>query len=157
MKIYFIILFCCFSTVGFGQTSKEKELLKLQKLFSRAISKDNFRDTNMTYMFSFKVDFTKGHDKVAHVNKITASDSSASLIYKNYDFLMGERNNCSFIFPVAIFLEYPTKYNSGMVSSTDVAKKLVNFLNLSGSGMDNTPDYIYVPGLIMRTSTLVSQ
>jgi len=165
MKIYFIILFCCFSTVGFGQTSKEKELLKLQKLFSRAISKDNFRDTNMTYMFSFKVDFTKGHDKVAHVNKITASDSSASLIYNNYDFLkkidykllMGERNNCSFIFPVAIFLEYPTKYNSGMVSSTDVAKKLVNFLYLSGSGMDNTPDYIYVPGLIMRTSTLVSQ
>lgn len=153
------------SKIGFSQTPKEKELLKLQKLFSRAISKDNFRDTNMTYMFSFKVDVTKGADNVAHIKNITASDSSASLIYKNYDFLkkidykllMGERTICSFIFPVAIFLEYPTKTNSGMVSSTDVANKLVNFLYLSGSGMDNTSDYIYIRGLIMRTSTVVSQ
>jgi len=164
-KICFIILLCCMSKIGFSQTPKEKELLKLQKLFSRAISKDNFRDTNMTYMFSFKVDVTKGADNVAHIKNITASDSSASLIYKNYDFLkkidykllMGERTICSFIFPVAIFLEYPTKTNSGMVSSTDVANKLVNFLYLSGSGMDNTSDYIYIRGLIMRTSTVVSQ
>lgn len=164
-KICFIILLCCLSKIGFGQTPKEKELLKLQKLFSRTISRDNFRDTNMTYMFSFKVDVTKGHDNVAHVKKITASDSSAALIYKNYDFLkkidykvlMGERSICSFIFPVAIFLEYPTKNNSGMVRSTDVAKKLMNFLYLSGSGTDNTPDYIYVPALIMRTSTVISQ
>ena len=114
----------------------------------------------MAYMFSFKVP-----DNVAHVKNITASDSSASLIYKNYDFLkkidykllVGERSICSIIFPVAIFLDYPTKTNSGMVSSTDVANKLVNVLYLSGSGMDDTSDYIYVRGLIMQTSTDVSQ
>jgi len=162
--IWFIILFCCLSKIGYSQTPKEKQLLKLQKLFSRAISRENFRDTNMTYMFSFKVDVYKGRDNIAHIKTITASDSTATLIYPNNDFLktidykllMGERNICSFIFPVAIFLEYPTQNNAGMVSSTDVAKKLMRFLYLSGSGKDDTPNYIYVPALIMRTSTVVS-
>ena len=58
---------------------------------------------------------------------------------------------------IGIFLEYPTKNNSGMVSSTDVANKLENFLYLSGYGVDSIPEYIYVPSLIMRTSTVMGK
>jgi hypothetical protein len=65
--------------------------------------------------------------------------------------------NCSFILPVAIFLQYPGVNKQLMVSSDIVAKQMVNYMFLSGTGVDPTYDWIYIPTIILRTSTVISQ
>jgi hypothetical protein len=165
MKIICTFIFTFYVHFAFGQTVKDIELLSLKKLFRKEMSSKSFKDTNMTYLFAFKVDVRKDHNKIAIVNKISASDSSAYAIYPHTDFLrkinysifMGNKNNCSFILPVAIFLQYPGVNKELMVSSDIVAKQMVNYMFLSGTGVDPTYDWIYIPTIILRTSTVISQ
>lgn len=144
-----------------AQGEKELELRRLKGLFEEAMSKDDFKDTNMVYMFAYKVEVKKSKAGNVEIKDINSSDSSSKLIYKNTDFikkinfsiLMGEKKHCTFVFPVVIFLGHYEGNHPGMIKISDVIKKFLPYLYLNGTGIEPTYDYIYIPALILLTST----
>lgn len=163
-KILLCLIFSLLVLTLKAQSAKDLELRKLKKLFRTSISRADFKDTNTVYMFAYKVEVRKTKSGNVQVESINSSDSSSKLIYKNTDFIkevnfsvfMGDRKHCTFVFPVVIFLENYEGKHPGMIKVSEMVDKFLPYLYLTGSGVDPTYDYIYIPATIMLTSTVES-
>lgn len=138
----------------------EKE--KIHNLFSKAMSREAFRDTNMIYMFAYKVDVRKDKEGKVRIWQVDASDTVAKKIFKNLDFLkeinyslfMGKSDRSTFVFPIAIMLAYPGKKESEFINQTTLGEKLQNYWFERNFAEDPIETYLYFPALIVRTTTI---
>ena len=147
----------------YAQHSHADAVDSVRSVFSGAINRKAFTDTNRVIFFSLKVAVKLGNNRVK-ISSIEVSDSIAYKIFESFKFLsrinykvfMGKQKSATFVFPVAIFLSYPGKKETGLVSIKAVSGQLINYMFLK-DGKDQlspTYDYIYIPGLHIETSTL---
>lgn len=61
-----------------------------------------------------------------------------------------------FIFPMAIFLEYPVKKHTGLINMRILQGQLEKYWFRKNYSDEPTEDYIYIPPFILRTSTVES-
>lgn len=163
ISILFFLTFSGLKAQEVKKTDARKiERKKIYDLFYKSISRDSFKDTNMIYMFAYKVDVRKNKRGVVEVLSINVSDTVAKSIFKNLDFLkqinyglfMGKSSRSTFVFPIAIMLEYPQKKNAGYINQVVLGDKLINYWFLENYIDDPIETYFYFPALIVRTSTV---
>lgn len=160
-KITLIIIFSFFTILVMAQDAKTKARKDIYDLFNKSLDRSNFKDTNMVYIFAFNVSVYKESNRKVSIKSIDVSDSIARTLFPNFDFLkqidyaafMGGQKTCSFVFPIAIFLEFPTDKDAGMVNITDIWKRMPAYLYWSEQH-PNTENHIYLPGLMIKTSTV---
>ncbi len=115
-----LIIFSLLSLLSFSlyaQDQKEIERKKIPNLFLEALDRKYLKDTNNIHMFAIKVNVLKDKKGKLSIQSIISNDTSAHLMFKDFNFLkkvnynlfMENRLKATFVFPVSIILEYPTK------------------------------------------------
>lgn len=143
---------------------KQLEREKISDLFYKSLSRDNLRDTNMIYMFAYKIDVRKDIAGKAKIWEVTESDPIAKDLFKNLDFLkqinfglfMGKSTRSTFVFPVVVLLSYPKGPCTGLISMQDLQIKLEKYWFRRNYTEEPVENYLYFPSLILRTSTVSS-
>lgn len=162
--LFSFLLACSLSNAQPATKDDQKTFEKrhIVKLFITSMSRNDFKDTNMVYMFAFKVEVTKDTlSGKTHILDISVSDTIANKLYPNRDFLqhidyqvfMTKANCATFIFPIAIFLEYTGKKATG-IDMHILKGQLIKYLFIKNQSEIPVEDYIYIPPFIITTSTV---
>ncbi|RZK24584.1 MAG: hypothetical protein EOO43_07405 [Flavobacterium sp.] len=162
LKIFSILIFLC-ATIH-AQVVYSGATDSVRSVFSEVIlNKKAFTDTNRVIMFSLKVG-VEVENRTTNISSVEVSDSIAYQIFESFDFLskidyrtlMNEKKSAIFIFPVAIFLTYPGKEETGLLSTRSVSSQLISYMFLKdrNGNIEPTYKYIYIPALHIETSTL---
>ena len=158
--------FLMFSLSSLAQTnSKSEELSRARANTTAALNRDALTDTNQVFLFAFKVQVSKQASGSYKIMSLTVNDSVAYKLYRNFDFIRnidykvfaGDRDTATFVLPVAILLQYPTKINLGMASIDVLSGSLIKYLYLQDEKGNpaETSGFIYLPLDVLKTSTAV--
>lgn len=142
------------------QTPKttDKEYLRINEFFNTFL----VEDSTGLYAFAFKATVKKNKKGVAEVISLSASDSVAYRIYPNYKFLntvnyalfMKNKQQVSFVFPVALQV-YGSKKELDP-KFEDSLDKFFMFLGRTKKGeKDDITDQIFFPPALIRVDKTV--
>lgn len=170
-KIFQLILSFLLASLTLAKAQGDKQLSlkqlereKISDLFIKSLSRESFKDTNMIFMFAYKIDVRKNAEGKTKIWDITESDPIAKTLFKNTDFLkeinfglfMGKSMRSTFVFPIVVLLSYPKGPNAGFVNMQDLQSKLENYWFRRNYTEEPVENYLYFPSLILRTSTISS-